>query len=112
MIVCIIEFGVRKGMEAKLREALEPLLIEVKDIPGFISKETFESRVAPGRMFTVSYWENREAMKAWMANANHRKAMAAGKREIFSDYTIRIAEIERSYDWVAPIHESPIPGAG
>jgi heme-degrading monooxygenase HmoA len=99
MIACIIEFSIRPGMEARHREALEPLLKEIEGLPGFISKETFESRLSPGRLLTISYWENREAMRTWMSNANHRKSMVAGKREIFSNYTIRIAPIERAYEW-------------
>src|SRR5688500_13447591 len=102
MIVCIIEFGLRQGMETRHRELLEPLLAEVQGIPGFISKETFESRAQPGSLLTVSYWTDREAMKAWMANADHRKTMLAGKREVFTHYGIRIAEIERTYEWAAP----------
>jgi len=102
MIACIIEFAVRTGMEARHRGLLEPLLAEVQGIPGFISKETFESRAQPGRLLTVSYWQDREAMKAWMANLDHRKTMVAGKREVFTYYKIHIAEIERAYEWVAP----------
>lgn len=102
MIACIIEFGIRKGMETRHRALLEPLLREVESIAGFVSKETFESPAQPGRLVTISYWESREAMKAWMENTNHRRTMVAGKREVFSHYAIRIAEIERAYEWTAP----------
>jgi len=99
MIACIIEFSIRPGMEASHRETLDPLLKEVESVPGFISKETFDSRQRPGRLLTISYWESREAIRTWMANANHRQSMLVGKREIFSDYTIRIASVERAYEW-------------
>lgn len=99
MIACIIEFSLRPGRETRHRELLEPMLKEVESIRGFISKETFESRNRPGRLLTISYWEDSGAMEAWMSNVNHRKTMAAGKREVFADYTIRIAEVERVYQW-------------
>lgn len=99
MIACIIEFSIRPGMETRHREALEPLLKEVESVPGFISKETFDSRQRPGRLLTISYWESREAMRAWMANPNHRKSILVGKQEVFSHYTIRIAPVERAYEW-------------
>jgi heme-degrading monooxygenase HmoA len=99
MIACIIEFTIRPGMEMRHREVLEPLLKEIEGLPGFISKETFESRATPGRLLTISYWEDREAIKVWMANANHRKSMVAGKRDIFANYMIRIAPVEREYEF-------------
>lgn len=99
MIACIIEFSIRDGMEARHREVLEPLLKEIERLPGFISKETFESRLNHGRLLTISYWENRDAIKTWMSNPNHRKSMVAGKRDIFANYTIRIAPVERTYEW-------------
>jgi heme-degrading monooxygenase HmoA len=99
MIACIIEFTIRPGMETRHREVLEPLLKEIEGLPGFISKETFESRASPGRLLTISYWENREAIKVWMGNANHRKTMLTGKRDIFASYTIRIAPVEREYEF-------------
>lgn len=107
MIACIIEFSVRSGMEARHRELLEPMLREVEGVRGFISKETFESRNRPGRLLTISYWEDREAVKAWMMNANHRRTMVAGKREVFADYTIRLAEVERAYDWSIAVGAAP-----
>jgi heme-degrading monooxygenase HmoA len=99
MIACIIEFSIRPGMEARHREVLEPLLKEVEGLPGFISKETFESRASPGRLLTISYWEDREAIKGWMSNANHRKTIVTGKRDIFAKYKIRIAPVEREYEF-------------
>ncbi|MCZ7565322.1 MAG: antibiotic biosynthesis monooxygenase [Burkholderiales bacterium] len=99
MIACIIEFSVREGRDARLREVLAPLLAEVSGVPGFVSKETFDSRARPGRILTVSYWETRDALQQWMASASHRHAIVEGKRDILADYAIRIAEVERAYHW-------------
>lgn len=101
MIACIIEFGVRPGREDAHQEALAPLLEAVTTIDGFISKETFDSRNTPGRIVTISYWRDREAMQAWMRNKAHVRSIGKGRRDIFSHYSIRIAEVERAYDWSA-----------
>jgi len=101
MIACIIEFGVKPGMEARHQELLLPLLDSVQEVDGFVSKETFDSRNNEGKIITVSYWRDREAMAAWMKDRDHIKAMTGGKREVFTHYTIQIAEVEREYSWAA-----------
>jgi heme-degrading monooxygenase HmoA len=97
MIACVIEFSVRHGREADHKAWLDRLLPVVAGCDGFLSKETFESRATPGRFLTVSYWETREALQAWMRDGDHRAAMAAGRDGIFSYYRIRVGAIEREY---------------
>jgi len=101
MIACIIEFGVKRGQEIRHLELLNPLLEAVQGIDGFISKETFDSRSDPEKTITISYWRDRKAMAAWMKDRDHIKAMVGGKKEVFSHYTIQIAEVERDYSWRA-----------
>ncbi len=99
MIVCPIEFGVRPGMEEKNQQTVQELLREVAKIDGFLSKETFSSRNEPGKLLTVSYWRDEESLRAWMKNAEHQAGMRLGKNEIYSHYTIRVAEIKRENIW-------------
>jgi heme-degrading monooxygenase HmoA len=99
MIACIIDYRVRQGREQQHLEALAPLLDKVRHLPGFISKTSFESPARDGGWFTVSYWENRAALAAWTADPDHRRAMELGKREIFAEFRILIAEVERDYAW-------------
>lgn len=97
MIACIIEFSVEPGREAEHADWLARLLPVVAGQSGFVSKETFESRNAPGRMLTVSYWETAAGLEAWMRDPDHREGMRAGRNGIFSSYRIRIAEVQREY---------------
>jgi heme-degrading monooxygenase HmoA len=99
MIVCIIDYRVREGREAQHLAELAPLLEKVKSFSGFISKTSFESPAGDGGWFTVSYWESREALQAWTADPDHRRAMAIGKRDIFSEFRVMIATVERDYSW-------------
>ena len=48
MIVCIIEYGVRPGMEGRLEEAFAALVPEIQAIGGFISMDNFQSQTRPG----------------------------------------------------------------
>ena len=99
MIACIIDYRVREDREAQHLAELAPLLDKVAALPGFISKSSFESPAHDGGWFTVSYWESREALRAWTADPDHRRAMEMGKREIFSEFRIMIAAVERDYSW-------------
>ncbi|MHA1536610.1 MAG: antibiotic biosynthesis monooxygenase family protein [Alphaproteobacteria bacterium] len=102
MIACIIEFGIKPGMEARNQEMVELLLSQMHRIDGFISKETFDSRNNPGKVITLSYWRDEAALAGWNEDADHRKAMALGVKEIFSHYQIQISEVSRERQWQAP----------
>ena len=55
------------------------------------------ARNADGTGITVSYWESEEAIVRWKANAEHQGAQEGGRRAWYSDYTVRIARVERAY---------------
>jgi heme-degrading monooxygenase HmoA len=102
MIACIIEFGTKEGRDDDRKRLLTELFVELNQLPGFLSKETFDDVDRPGRRITISYWEEADALRNWMRNAAHIRAIDQGKREIFSHYNIKIATIERETDWTAP----------
>ena len=78
------------GIAADLKPGLER-------IDGFISVERFESLSAPGKILSLSFWRDEAAVAAWRNLKAHRRAQAAGRREIFADYRLRIAEVVRDY---------------
>lgn len=99
MIVALIEYHLEPGREAHYAEVAAHLHAHIQGFDGFISVERFESKTAPGKWLSVSYWRDAAALRAWRADAEHRKGMAAGKAEIFADYRIVIAEVARDYDF-------------
>ena len=102
VIACIIEFGVKEGRDEDRKRLLAELFVELDKLPGFLSKQTFDDVDHPGRRITISYWTDADALRGWMVNAAHIRAIGLGKREIFSHYNIKIATIERETDWTAP----------
>lgn len=78
----------------QLAAELKPLLA---DVPGFISLERFQSLATPGKILSLSWWENEEAVLNWKRNPQHQAAQAEGKRSLFSRYRIRIAHVMREY---------------
>lgn len=61
--------------------------------PGFLG---IESARSPGGLgITVSYWDSREAVEAWRANAEHLVAQRRGRDEWYVDYAVRVGRVER-----------------
>jgi heme-degrading monooxygenase HmoA len=73
---------------------LKPLL---ERIDGFISVERFESLSEPGKMLSLSFWRDEAALADWRNLEAHRRAQATGRREVFADYRLRIADVVRDY---------------
>ena len=97
MIAVIFEAQPRPGQtDAYLNAAamLRPLLAE---IDGFISIERFESLTQPGKILSLSYWRDEEAVRQWRNVEAHRRIQAAGRESIFADYRLRVAQVIRDY---------------
>lgn len=77
-----------------LAARLRPLL---DDVPGFLSVERFRSLSDPGKLLSLSFWEDEAAVAAWRNAAEHRAAQLRGRHGVFRDYRIRIAAVSRDY---------------
>lgn len=73
---------------------LKPLL---EQVDGFLSVERFESLTQPGKLLSLSFWRDEEAVQAWRQVAHHRKAQSAGRHRHFADYRLRVASVMRDY---------------
>ena len=73
---------------------LRPLL---DGIDGFVSIERFASLAEPGKLLSLSYWRDEEAVRQWRTLEQHRAIQSAGRRSIFSDYRLRVAQVIRDY---------------
>jgi heme-degrading monooxygenase HmoA len=77
-----------------LAAELRPLL---QEIDGFISVERFESLTEPGKILSLSFWRDEEAVAQWRNLEQHRAAQAKGRGGVFRDYRLRIASVVRDY---------------
>lgn len=96
-IAVIFEVQPREGLRGAyldLAASLRPLL---DGIDGFISIERFESLTNKGKILSLSFWRDEEAIKQWRNIEQHRLAQAAGRGRIFEDYRLRIADVIRDY---------------
>jgi heme-degrading monooxygenase HmoA len=78
------------GIAAELRKELET-------IDGFISIERFESLTQKGKILSLSFWRDEDAVKRWRNLPSHRAAQTAGRGGIFADYRLRVASVLRDY---------------
>jgi heme-degrading monooxygenase HmoA len=75
---------------AKLRPELEK-------IDGFISVERFQSLTNEGKILSLSFWRDEEAIARWRRHDEHHRAQLAGRGGIFADYRLRVAAVVRDY---------------
>ena len=73
---------------------LRPLL---DGIDGFISIERFGSLTEPGKILSLSFWRDEEAVKAWRTQPEHGLAQRQGRHGVFRDYRLRVAHVLRDY---------------
>ncbi len=97
MIAVIFEVLPNPGQKDAYLDAavtLRPLLAEND---GFISVERFESLTTPGKILSLSFWRDADSVAKWRQLEAHRGMQAAGRRSIFADYRLRIAQVIRDY---------------
>ena len=66
--------------------------------PGFLGIESvYESETHQG--ITVSYWRDLDSIAHWKENVEHLSAQRLGRNRWYSQYTVRICEVKKSYEW-------------
>jgi heme-degrading monooxygenase HmoA len=78
----------------ELAAGLRPLL---EGVDGFISIERFQSLTDPGKLLSLSFWRDEQAVQAWRQLEPHRAAQAKGRASVFEDYRLRVAGVLRDY---------------
>jgi heme-degrading monooxygenase HmoA len=97
MIAVIFEVHpTEQGKPEYLRLARE-LRSELDGIEGFISIERFESLSTPGKILSLSIWQDEAALTRWRAHNRHRSAQGVGRDGVFADYRLRVASVIRDY---------------
>lgn len=97
MIAVIFEARVREGQKDAYLDAAAALRPLLADIDGFLSIERFESLANPGKILSLSYWRDEDAVRAWRNVEAHRGIQEAGRKAIFEDYRLRICGVIRDY---------------
>jgi heme-degrading monooxygenase HmoA len=97
MIAVIFELTPADGHRQEYLDIAAQLRPLVDGIDGFISIERFESLTIPGKILSLSFWRDEEAVAHWRNMEWHRIAQARGRATVFNDYRLRVASVSRDY---------------
>lgn len=97
MIAVIFEVFPAEGQKDAYLDMAAEMRPLVEEIDGFISVERFESLTTPGKLLSISFFEDEDALDAWRRLTAHRKAQSAGRGRLFSDYRLRVSHVLRDY---------------
>ena len=65
--------------------------------PGYLGVES--ARGEDGVGITVSYWKDEASIKAWKLEMEHSAARDKGRKIWYEAYELRVARVERAYNW-------------
>ena len=99
MMVVIIEFELRAGATSKFETALKKMHEQLKQYDGFLAETPCRSLDNEKTFLTLSYWRDRESIKAWRDDSQHKRVQQLGRKEIMAWYKIRVCKLEREYEW-------------
>lgn len=97
MIAVIFEVVPYVGERHRYLDLAGELRTELETIDGFISIERFESLTLRGKILSLSFWRDEEAVRTWRNLEAHRHAQQAGRNGVFADYRLRIGHVVRDY---------------
>jgi len=97
MIAIIFEVEPAEGRQADYLDIAAEMRPLLDGIEGFISVERFESLTQPGKLLSLSFWEDEAAVQRWRQLEAHRGAQATGRGGLFADYRLRVAGVIRDY---------------
>ncbi len=97
MIAVIFEAQPQPGKKDAYLDAAARLRPLLEKMDGFVSIERFESLSQPGKLLSLSYWRDEEAVRQWRNVEEHRRIQGAGRKSIFADYRLRVAAVLRDY---------------
>lgn len=97
MIAVIFEVLPREGQQEAYLATASSLRAHLESLDGFVSIERFASLSEPGKLLSLSFWRDAEAVQRWRNLRVHRDAQRAGRQHIFSNYRLRVASVMRDY---------------
>jgi heme-degrading monooxygenase HmoA len=97
MIAVIFEVWPADGCKQEYLDIAASLRPMLEKIDGFISLERFESLSEPGKVLSLSFFRDEQAVAQWRALEAHRSAQAKGRADLFRDYRLRVSSVIRDY---------------
>jgi len=97
VIAVIFEVLPAAGRRQEYLDTAAALAEQLRQMPGFVSVERYASLAEPGKLLSLSFWADEDSVRTWRNLEAHRQAQSAGRRGVFADYRLRVAEVLRDY---------------
>ena len=97
MIAIIFEVIPAEGRRDEYLDIAATMRPMVEQVEGFISVERFESLTNPGKLLSISFFEDEAAVDRWRALSGHRGAQRRGREGVFGDYRLKVCHVLRDY---------------
>ena len=81
-------------------EMAQEMLDAAMSMPGFIDVKAFKAE--DGERLTLVWWQDEDTLRAWRTHARHLVAQKLGRERWYEYYTIEVAEVIRSKQFVRP----------
>ena len=91
----VIFTSVRTETDENYGDTSELMAKMAKAQPGFLGVESARNEIG----ITVSYWKDLDSIKNWKKVMEHKAAQQKGRRTWYKNYTVRIALVEREYNF-------------
>ena len=97
MIAVIFEVWPADGRTQHYLDLAAALRADLERIDGFVSVERFESLSERGKLLSLSFWRDEDAVRRWRNLPAHRATQAKGRSGVFRNYRLRVASVLRDY---------------
>ncbi|MCC2095443.1 MAG: antibiotic biosynthesis monooxygenase [Hyphomicrobiales bacterium] len=97
MIAVIFEVEIAEDRKDDYLAVAADLRAQLGEVDGFLSIERFQSLSEPGKLLSLSFFRDEDAVRNWRNLAEHRAAQAKGRGGIFKTYRLRVASVLRDY---------------
>jgi heme-degrading monooxygenase HmoA len=91
----VIFTSTRTKVEKGYSEMANKMVELAKTQSGFLGVESAREEIG----ITVSYWKDLESINRWKENTEHAVAQQMGKKLWYKNYKIRVAKVERDYEF-------------
>ena len=68
---------------------------QAEKLDGFLGEDSARNDYG----ISISYWKDLDSIQQWRQNADHQWAKQKGRKNFYKEYKIRIARVERKYDF-------------
>jgi heme-degrading monooxygenase HmoA len=86
----------RTDVAADYAETNDLLISVAKEMQGYLGEESARDATLG---VSVSFWKDLASIKIFKEQVDHKMAQARGRQEWYTSYRVRIALVEREYDF-------------